>query len=164
MIIFFNKCMIIKVVFKPNVSHFDACIKLKPGYCAKAYQGVDMTEGVFLPHYRDFESSVSSKDNKTALPVIDFDPVRSYVNELREAYSDVALFFYDVYGCTQIYVLFKPDALKSKEIKLTNAKFSSINPNTNKLEINLEAVVDDFKIIGSELAEDVVILNQKIFQ
>jgi len=123
-----------------------------------------MTEGVFLPHYREYESTGAGSKDKSGLPVIDFDPTRFYVNELREAYSDVALFFYDVYGCTQVYVLFKPDALKPKEIKLANAKYSMINSSTGKLELNLEAIIDDFKIIGSELVEDVVILNQKIFQ
>ena len=151
-------------MFKPNVSHYDACIKLKPGYCAKAYQSVEITEGVFLPHYRDYESSAATSKDKSALPVINFDPLRSYVNELREAYGDLALFFYDAYGCTQVYVLFKPDALKPKEVKLANAKYSIVNASTKKLEINLEAIIDDFKIIGSEFVDDVVILNQKIFQ
>lgn len=154
----------LKTIFKPNVSQFDICIKLKPSYCAKAYQGIEITEGVFLPHYRELDPTSTGSKDKSALPVIDFDPTRIYVEELREAYSEVALFFYDVYGCTQVYVLFKPDALKPKEAKIANAKFSTINTSTGKLELNLEAIVDDFKIIGSELVEDVVILNQKIFQ
>lgn len=151
-----------KGIFKPNVSYYDLVIKLKPSYCSKAYQNVDLTEGVFLPHYRNLESNETS--NSSCFPVVDFDAARSYVNELRESYGDIALFFYDLYGCTQVYVLFKPDATKPKEAKIANAKHSMINSSSGKLELNLEAVIDDFKIIGSEFVQDVVILNQKIFQ
>lgn len=147
-------------MFKPEVSYFDIVIDLKPSYCVKAYQQVELAEGAFLPHYRD--ADVEQKDK--AFPVVDFDPVRLYVNELREAYGDVALFFYDLYGCTQVYVLFKPDALKEKELKINNAKYSIINTNTNKFEFNMEALVDDLRLIGNELVDNVTIKNNKLFQ
>lgn len=151
-----------KLIFKPNVGHYDVSINLKPNYCAKAYQGVELTEGVFLPHYRT--SGGVDESTASALPVVDFDPTRAYVNELREAYGDVALFFYDPYGCTRVYVLFRPEALKPKELgKLANAKFSVISA-SQKFELNLEAIIDDFKLIGADFVKDVVILNQKIFQ
>jgi U3 small nucleolar RNA-associated protein 22 len=119
---------------------------------------------VFLPHYRNLESNETSNNSSSCFPVVDFDAARSYVNELRESYGDIALFFYDLYGSTQVYVLFKPDATKPKEAKIANAKHSMLNSSSGKLELNLEAVIDDFKIIGSEFVQDVVILNQKIFQ
>lgn len=148
-------------MFKPNVDHFDLVINFKTSYCVKAYQKVEITEGVFLPHYREYDTSGKEK---SGFPVVDFDPTRNYVEELRQSYSELALFFYDIYGCTQIYVLWKPDALKSKELKINNAKYSIINSSKNKFELNFEAIIEDFKIIGSELVEDIIIKNNKIFQ
>lgn len=153
-----------KAVFKPNVSHFDICIKLKPQYCAKAYQSVEMSEGIFLPHYHHQAVEGEPPTKSTLLPVVDFDPVRIYVDELRDSYGEIALFFYDLYGCTNIYALFKPDALKPKELKLANSKYCVINENTKKLELNLSAFVDDLRLIGTDLVDNIVISNQKIFQ
>jgi U3 small nucleolar RNA-associated protein 22 len=136
---------------------FDVVISLKPSYCVKAHQQVDICEGTFLPHYRDFDAA----DNKDrTFPVVDFDPVRQYVQELREAYNEIALFFYDVYGCTKIYVLWMPDALKPKEAKIANVKYRLIDTIKNNLELNVEAILDDFRLIGNELVESLVIKNE----
>lgn len=134
-------------------------INLKASYCVKAYQQVDVCKGTFLPHYRDFDPT----DKDKTLPVVDFDPVKLYVKELREAYEDVALFFYDVYGCTKVYVLWRPDALKSKELKISNVKYRLIDSVKNDLVLNLEAILDDFKLIGNELVESVKIKNESSF-
>ena len=139
---------------------FDVVIHLKPSYCVKAHQQIDICEGTFLPHYRDFDPT-DTKDK--TFPVVDFDPVRSYVKELRETYEEIALFFYDVYGCTKIFVLWKPDALKPKEMKIANVKYRLIDTTKNQLELNVEAVLDDFKLIGSELVENVLIKTESNF-
>ena len=70
------------------------------------------------------------------------------------------LFFYDVYGATQVYdVLWKPDTLKTKELKIQNAKYRLIDEANKCLSLNIEAIIDDFKIIGHELVESIVIKN-----
>lgn len=135
---------------------FNVTINLRPSYCVKAYQQVDICEGTFLPHYRDFEPG----DKDKTFPIVDFDPVHSFVKELRQAYDQIALFFYDVYGCTKIYVLWKPEALRQKELKIVNAKYRLIDSMSNQLELNLEAILDDFKLIGNELVESVNIKNE----
>lgn len=45
------------------------------------------------------------------LPVIDYDPVREYVERLRQCFSSVALFFYNKYRGDMIGVVWKPAAL-----------------------------------------------------
>ncbi len=42
------------------------------------------------------------------LPVIDFDPVNIFVDELTNAFNNVAMFFYDRYGGDVIGVVWKP--------------------------------------------------------
>jgi U3 small nucleolar RNA-associated protein 22 len=136
---------------------FDVVIHLKPSYCVKAHQQVDICEGTFLPHYRDYDAA-HTKDK--TFPVVDFDPVRHYVSELREAYDEIALFFYDVYGSTKVYALWKPDALKPKEAKIANVKYRLIDTVKNNLELNVEAILDDFKLLGNELVERVTIKTE----
>ncbi len=138
---------------------FDVVIHLKVSYCVKAYQKIDIDKGTFLPHYRS--KCLNEKDNH--FPVVDFDPVNIYVNDLRAAYGDLAHFYSDVYGDTKIYVLWKPEALKQKDLKnLKNIKYSLIDPINNKLELNLTAILDDFKIIGNQLVEDVIVKRESL--
>lgn len=145
-----------KNIFRPNLDIYDVVINLNTAFCVKAFQKVDICKGTFLPHYRAYDSS----DNDKTLPVVGFDPVEFYVKELREAFDEIALFFYDVYGSTNIYVLWKPDALKPKELKINNSKYRLIDINTNQLVLNLEAILEDFKIIGNELVESITVKNE----
>ena len=131
-------------------------ISLKVSYCVKAYQKVDIAKGTFLPHYK----SSKSNEKENNFPIVDFDPVAIYLNDLRDAYGDLAHFFTDIYGDTKIYVLWKPDALKQKEFNLMNLKHRLIDPIKNALELNLTAIVEDFKIIGNELVENVTVKNE----
>ena len=111
-----------------------------------------------MPHYRDYDPTNLQKDK--FLPVIDFDPVRHYVEELRKSFGEMALFFYDVYGATQIFVLWKPETLQNNELKVQNSKYRLIDPVKNSFMLNVEAIVDDFKIIGDELVENIIIKNE----
>ena len=107
---------------------YDVVISLKPSFCVKAYQSIDVCEGTFLPHYRNYDPLQKEK----ILPVIDFDPVKHYVDELRNMYGELAMFFYDTFGGSKIYVLWKPDSLKGKDLndffdKSTNLSYKFIN-------------------------------------
>lgn len=145
-----------KNIFRPNLAIYDVIISLNAALCVRAFQKVDICKGTFLPRYRTYDST----DNDKTLPVVGFDPVELYVKELREAFDEIALFFYDVYGSTKVYVLWKPDALKPKELKINNAKYRLIDINTNEFVLNLEAIIEDFKIIGNELVENVTVKNE----
>jgi hypothetical protein len=151
---FFNK---IKNVFRPNVKSFDICIKLKTNYCPNAYQCIDLCEGTFLPHYKDF----NRLDNDKTFPIVDFDIVKFYVNELRRNFSDVASFFYDEYGSAKIYAIWKKGVMDSREIKLKNVRYNLHDLIKNKMELNVQAIVEDFKMIGKDLFESIDIKNLK---
>ena len=132
-------------------------IKLKASMCVNAYQSVDLCEGTFLPRYRDFDES---KTDKT-FPITDFDPVRLYVEDLRATFSEFALFFYDLHGATSIYVLWKPDALKPKEVTKGSSKnkYRLIDAARKVSEMDVERILRDFKLVGTGLVEDVSIQN-----
>jgi U3 small nucleolar RNA-associated protein 22 len=147
-----------KNIFRPNCEIFDVVINLKAPYCVKAFQKVDIAKGTFLPHYHNHTPSEKSKE----FPVVDFDPVQIYLKELRSAYGELAYFCSDLYGDTKVYVLWRPDALKSKELSTQNMKFRLIDPMKNLLELNLTAIIDDFKILGDELVESVDVKNESL--
>jgi len=145
-----------KKIFRPNLEIFDLVIHLKSQYCVKAFQKVDIVKGTFLPHYHDHTPNEKNKE----IPVFDFDPVQIYLKELRSAYGELAYFCSDLYGDTKIYVLWKPDELKSKDIATKKFKFRSIDTMKSMLEVNFTAIIDDFKTLGNELVESVEVKNQ----
>lgn len=133
---------------------FDVIINLKVQYCVKAYQRVDIAKGTFLPKYRAYKST----EAETNFPVVDFDPVSLYLKELRTAYGELAYFYVDVYGDSKICVLWKPSIHSAATQK--NFKYSMMDPSTGKMELNLTAILDDFKIIGSELVEGISLKSE----
>ena len=133
---------------------FDAVINLKASYCVKAYQKIDICQGTFLPHLGKENGTKTNDEN--IYPIVDFDPVEIYVKHLTNAYGDLAYFFHDIYGDTKVYVLWKQASLiKSKEFLTQHLGFCSFEPTNSSLELNIEAIIDDFKIMGNELVESV---------
>ena len=153
---FFKIFFPLKDIFRPSYDIFDVVINLKVQYCVKAYQKVDISKGTFLPKHRPFKSN----ENETNFPVVDFDPVAIYLSALRAAYGELAYFYVDVYGDSKICVLWRPQAVNSATDSQKSFKFSLIDPATNKLELNLTAILDDFKIIGSELVESITLKSE----
>ncbi|XP_046966529.1 nucleolar protein 6 [Vanessa cardui] len=127
--------------------------------------GGDVLE-VFVPSLRGYDALVRLRARgargaggqvKTAgeglIPVVEFDPVRKYLDELRSAYDEFAVFFYDEYGGDVIAVLWKPDIHEPREFQTLNAhalKPVTINGET-KYKVNIEAILEDFRILGEGL-------------
>ncbi|XP_055607721.1 nucleolar protein 6 [Uranotaenia lowii] len=83
-------------------------------------------------------------------PAAGFDPVRFYLQELREAYGSFAIFFYDTYGGDRIAVLWRPDALEEKPFTTTHIN-GRILSKAETLHLNTEALIRDFEILGKGL-------------
>ncbi len=77
--------------------------------------------------------------------------------------GEIAHFFTDIYGDTKIYVKWKPEAIKPNEVTLKNfkknSKYFMIDPHRNEPELNVIAILDDFKIIGHELVQSLTVKN-----
>lgn len=79
---------------------------------------------------------------------------------LQNIYSDFALFFHDTYGGSVIGVLLKPSALEKKDFKITNINCRKLE--NDKLVLNLEAMFEDFLIIGRDLVDKVEYPNKNL--
>uniref|UniRef100_A0A182LSW1 Nucleolar protein 6 n=1 Tax=Anopheles culicifacies TaxID=139723 RepID=A0A182LSW1_9DIPT len=83
-------------------------------------------------------------------PKVGFDPVRCYLRELREAYRQFAIFFYDPCGGDQIAVLWRPQALEEKPFTTSNVN-GRVVTEQGTLQLNVDALVQDFELIGEGL-------------
>jgi U3 small nucleolar RNA-associated protein 22 len=98
--------------YRPDIKLFDAIIWIKNEMISKKTQAVDN------PHLKlQFKEYVKTRDE--LMPVVDFDPVKSYLQELRETFGHLCNFFNDQYGGNFIAIVWKPDSLKPQEFKVS---------------------------------------------
>uniref|UniRef100_A0A3Q1AQ75 Nucleolar protein 6 n=1 Tax=Amphiprion ocellaris TaxID=80972 RepID=A0A3Q1AQ75_AMPOC len=150
-----NQIQDVKVVMRPPLEVYDAVIHLNPKQVPLLSQAVD-------PPSVTFSRGVmtgSAAQSGGSLPVIDYNPVSLYLAELREAFGDLALFFCDPYGGTVIAVLWKPKAFSPVPFKVRgNVKVTGDEANTVP---NVEAILEDFQIMGKGLVKSVEARTEK---
>ncbi|KAM3958506.1 LOW QUALITY PROTEIN: nucleolar protein 6 Mat89Ba [Aphomia sociella] len=136
--------------FVPSLSGYDALLHLR------ATRVPHNTERI---NQRALQRPPPSQVAADVIPVVEFHPVNIYLDELRSAYSDYALFFYDEYGGDVISVLWKPDVAQPRDFQLLNA--NALKPVTvkgeTKYKINTEALIEDFKHLGDGLVTHVTV-------
>ncbi|ELT97667.1 hypothetical protein CAPTEDRAFT_223604 [Capitella teleta] len=141
-----------KVIFRPPVDFYDVTIRLKSGYLSQLPKNVDVTK-----------TPMEKKAVDSAMPVVDYDPALLFLKELRETFSDIALFFFDCYGGGSIYVLWKPETKIAKMFKVANMMYCQptviADDASPSLALNVSAIVEDFKIIGQGIVEKVTLKN-----
>lgn len=98
---------------------------------------------------------VMIQQRKPFIPHVDYNPVESYLNELRSAYDHVAIFFYNPCGGEQIAVLWKPITAVAQEFKLTAIHGQSVGE-ADQLEYLRTQLKNDFLIMGQGLVEQIV--------
>ncbi|KAK2911723.1 hypothetical protein QQF64_027542 [Cirrhinus molitorella] len=147
-----------RVVFRPPLEAYDVLIHLISKQVPLFSKAVDPTTFTFSRGIFEEKASTSG-----ALPVIGYDPVQLYLSELREAFGDLALFFNDPYGGTVIAVLWKPAAFEPKPFKasLMNARRVEMNGNVATTVPNVEAILQDFRIIGEGLVKSLELRTEK---
>nr|XP_032514670.1 nucleolar protein 6-like [Danaus plexippus plexippus] len=93
------------------------------------------------------------------IPVVEFNPVELYLEELRSAYDEFAVFFNDPYGGDVIAVLWRPSVEDGRHLEVLNA--NALRPaagdGKTPYRVNLDAIVEDFKILGRGLVKEVVV-------
>ncbi|XP_051960770.1 nucleolar protein 6 isoform X2 [Xyrauchen texanus] len=146
------------VVFRPPLEVYDVLIHLIPKQVPLLAKAVDPPHAIFYQGTLSGDISTSGG----ALPVIDYDPVRLYLSELRDAFGDLALFFCDPFGGTVIAVLWKPKAFEPQPFKtsLMNARSVEVNEEVASTLPNVEAILQDFRIIGEGLVKKVELRTQ----
>lgn len=149
----------IRVAFRPPLEDYDVLIHLVPQQVPLLAKAVDPPAITFQKG--TFRGEPSSSGG--ALPVIDYDPVRLYLSELRDAFGDLALFFYDPFGGTVIAVLWKPTAFEPQPFKtsLMNARRVEVSGDVATTVPNIEAILQDFRIIGEGLVKKLELRTEK---
>jgi U3 small nucleolar RNA-associated protein 22 len=110
---------------------------------------------------KEFDAKLNEK-----MPIIHFDPIHQFVEQLRSSYSELALFFYDKFGGREIGVLWKPSIFESCPFKIsqTNGVQLCSTSNTNgsqNIITNIKAIIEDFSILGDGIVKSIQTLTEK---
>ncbi|XP_012273791.1 nucleolar protein 6 [Orussus abietinus] len=144
-----------KPLFRPALTEYDCLIYLEPLLIPRRFEAVDLHESHPTILWHPFK-----QHSKQKIPVLNFDPVQLFLQELRASYGEFTLFFHDTYGGEVIAVLLRPAALESIEFKVPHVKCRKLNP-SGKLVLNVEAMIEDFYILGRGLVKNVQVLSRK---
>ncbi|NXW80132.1 NOL6 protein, partial [Hirundo rustica] len=182
----------VKIVFRPPLDSYDVLIHLNPNQIPRHLENVDrpvksVSRGVVK----------NSSATNILFPVVDYDPVQLYLQELRvstvgeadgvpkrelplgchrevtvlnlclfstqDAFDDLALFFYDKHGGEVIAVLWKPLSFQPQPFKVSSMKGRKVTTLNNELVCvpNVEAILEDFEILGEGLVKNVEAHTEK---
>ncbi|NXU75922.1 NOL6 protein, partial [Oreotrochilus melanogaster] len=192
----------VKMVFRPPLDFYDVLIHLNPNQIPRHLESVDRP-------LKSFSRGVvkNSTAEKILFPVVDYDPVQCYLQELRVSKApcqgtgsclpkedlssvlrvmscllvqdlvgdifiyfacdghsfDLALFFYDKHGGEVIAVLWKPLSFQPQPFKVSSMKGRMVTTLNNELVCipNVEAILEDFEILGEGLVKSVEARTEK---
>lgn len=147
----------IRTVFRPPLDMYDVLIHLSPRHIPRHRQAVDSPAASFC------RGLLSKPGPSSLMPVLAFDPPQLYLAQLREAFGDLALFFYDQHGGEVIGVLWKPTSFQPHPFKASNTKGRMVVSQGGELAMvpNVEAILEDFAILGEGLVRAVEARTEK---
>ncbi|CAM9481846.1 unnamed protein product [Lampetra planeri] len=106
----------IRKVFRPSLEVFDVLLRLAPRHLPRAAHAVDrpavtLQRGVLpaKPAKAAKAAPVSRQAQHGHMPAVEYDPARLFLQELQDAFGELALFFHDPYGGDIIGVVWRPD-------------------------------------------------------
>uniref|UniRef100_A0A8C4IVS4 Nucleolar protein 6 n=1 Tax=Dicentrarchus labrax TaxID=13489 RepID=A0A8C4IVS4_DICLA len=149
----------VRVVMRPPLDAYDVLIHLYPKQVPLLSQAVDPPAVTFSRGVMTSGVALSGG----VMPVIDYNPVSLYLAELQEAFGDLALFFCDPYGGTVIAVLWKPKAFipvpfKTSQVSARRVEVTGEEANTFP---NVEAILEDFRVMGKDMVKSVEARTEK---
>jgi U3 small nucleolar RNA-associated protein 22 len=104
----------LRTIFRHDESRYDVLIKLKKEMNPRRTEHMDSSTRLKYMEY--------SRTPNELMPIVDFDPVQLYLQELRDTYGHLALFLHDTYGGSYIAVVWKPDVYQEQNFSV------SLNP------------------------------------
>eukprot|EP00111_Clytia_hemisphaerica_P000734 TCONS_00002157-protein len=166
-------------LFRPSTKDYDIVIELDKNHVPKL-PFIQSSKSVHKSSDVKLASMVSNNVSNEVLPVVDFDPARSFLDQLQELFNDTAMFFCDQYGGSQIGVVWKRNKLAAQPFKIMNAKYKHVEEDvaqkkkkkqkakdtkitTNEetmLKTNTKAIIQDFSILGQGLVKNIQVVNQ----
>ncbi|XP_027625610.1 nucleolar protein 6 isoform X2 [Tupaia chinensis] len=141
----------IRTVFRPPLDMYDVLIRLSPRHIPRHRQAVDSPAASFC------RGMLSEPGPSTLMPVLGYDPPQLYLAQLREAFGELALFFYDQHGGEVIGVLWKPTSFQPQPFKASSTKGRMLVSQGGELVMvpNVEAILEDFAVLGEGLVQAV---------
>ncbi|XP_029423844.1 nucleolar protein 6 isoform X2 [Nannospalax galili] len=141
----------IRTVFRPSFDMYDVLIRLTPRHIPRHRQAVDLPAASFC------RGLLSEPGPSSLMPVLGYDPPQLYLAQLREAFGDLALFFYDQHGGEVIGVLWKPTSFQPQPFKASNIKGRMVVSQGGELVMvpNVEAILEEFTVLGEGLVQAV---------
>lgn len=137
---------VVKDLFTPSLEGYNLLIHLNDKYIKK----------VDIVRYNFINFKPVQLDQKVAISGgIDF--VDIFLKELRSAFDNIALFFYNPIGSNKIAVLWKPSIKERRKFAASHVNMCKIN--NEKLELNINAIYNDIQIIGKGLIESIEIIE-----
>ncbi|KAL0979774.1 hypothetical protein UPYG_G00189470 [Umbra pygmaea] len=149
----------VKVIMRPPLDAYDVLIHLNHKQVPTLKQAVDRPRVIYGQGVlRDMAIKTGG-----ALPVIGFNPVTCYLAELRDAFGDLALFFCDPYGGTVIAVLWKPKAFNPVPFKTGQIVARHLGGTGDRTHTvpNVEAILEDFRVMGHGLVKSVEPMTER---
>ncbi|KAI1723264.1 nrap protein nucleotidyltransferase domain 4 domain-containing protein [Ditylenchus destructor] len=147
----------------PDVTKYDILISLHGAYLSMSRQQEKNKENkITKKHWqsgRVSKSSVQSQSDGRSFPIVDYDPVKRYVKELRNSFDSVAIFFYNAYKSYAVGVMLRPSFYRSdRDPKtITGSHLRTKDRERNALIANIDALVEDFRIMGGRLIRTVIV-------
>ena len=138
----------VKVAFRPPLDDYDVVICIKLKFVSRAIYAVDP---LVAPPMGEREQR-----KVKIMPVVGFDPVERFVNELRARYEQIALFFADEWGGREIGVVWNPKFLEANNFRVNQCGGRKLMEGSKLMEANLSSVLSDFQMIGGDMIEDII--------
>lgn len=127
-----------KKIFKPCLRPYDILIHLKKDQIPKRC----------FTSKADNDVECEIKDK--IYPVVEYDPVQSYLKDLRETFGGVAYFFYNIYGGKVIAVNWKLEAFESKVYEEPHCN-GNLMDECHMVTPDVGAILEDFELLGADL-------------
>ncbi|KAJ8928394.1 hypothetical protein NQ314_019059 [Rhamnusium bicolor] len=147
-IIIKQNCVGIKELFIPNFDGYNVLIHLRPLLNPRRHEQILFTS----PENRIVVEKYSP-GNDDKLPIVDFNPVEKYLTTLRNNYGKYAIFFHDSFGGNTIAVLWNPKVFETVDFKVSRVNAGMLVD--GKIVFNMEAVIEDFYILGKDLVKTI---------
>lgn len=108
----------------------------------------------------DKESKISQFSSLGNFPIVGYNPVDLYLGELNKTFSEYAIFFYDRFGGSKIFVLWKPNVFESKPLLFKDSKYFKVIDTVSKsglsnIQLDIYAILAQIKLLGGTLVQSV---------
>ncbi|XP_039437827.1 nucleolar protein 6 [Culex pipiens pallens] len=134
----------VHIFYQPSFTGYDLIIKLN----TRLLPPVGITP---VANYTQGRRTTTNVEHES-MP--GFSPAECYLAELREGYRRYALFFYDHCGGDRIAVLWRPDAIEEKPFTISSVSGRMLS-GKDVLQLNKDALVRDFEIVGKGLVASI---------